>query len=138
MQQQAYSVVSASTVAAARRPAGLAAGLGRWATDGVVPAAPPLSQRGDGARGFANAVRVSMEVGQVHGKDPLVMMQQFRKKCFQNEVQKKTRANRYHIKPNKQRRQRKLSLPRRQVLHRVKGKVWNYLLTKKELEYENQ
>lgn len=30
------------------------------------------------------------------------------------------------------------SLPRRQVLHRVKGKVWNYLLTKKEKEWESQ
>ena len=28
------------------------------------------------------------------------------------------------------------SLPRRKILHRVKGKVWNYLLTKQEAEYE--
>ena len=30
------------------------------------------------------------------------------------------------------------SLPRRKVLHRVKGKVWNYLLTKKENEWEDK
>ena len=137
-QQAAYSVLSGPS--AARRPAGLAAGLGggRWA-DGVVPAAS-LSHpwRGVGARGFAKAVRVSVDLEQVRHKDPSAMLTMFRKKCFQNNVQKKTRANRYHVKPNKEARQRKLSLPRRQVLHRVKGKVWNYLLTKKELDFENR
>ena len=30
------------------------------------------------------------------------------------------------------------SLPRRRVLHRVKGKVWNYLLSKQEKEWDDK
>ena len=140
---------------------------------GVAP--PPLEhpwRAGLAGRGFAKAVRVSIDVEQTRNKDPQQMLNMFRRKCRQNNIHSTARAKRYHKKPTRLRTQRlnrcvdpthahcsthleaqerltdpwpllpsqrlRLSLPRRRVLHRVKGKVWNYLLTKQEKEWDDK
>ena len=57
-------------------------------------------------RGFAKAVRVSVEVEQARNKDPNQMLNMFRRKCRQNNIQSIARAKRYHKKPTQVRRAR--------------------------------
>ncbi len=90
----------------------LATAASRWMMDewaGGATRAAVLEhpwRAGLAGRGLSTAVRVSVDVEQTRNKDPQQMLNMFRRKCRQNNIHSKARANRYHKKPTQVRRQR--------------------------------
>ena len=108
-QQQRRGLATGRPAAGAGQPAGLALALARRAApppSALRPLAHPW-QSGLATRGFAKAVRVSVNLEGIRGNDPLQMLNMFRRKCRRNKIHDTVRARRRFKKPNEVERHRK-------------------------------